>query len=134
MGRRVLVVEPSRTMRKLLEIYLQQDTHQVMLFAGYAEARLALSLPQVRTNLPEIAFVATNASWPDSYQFIDELQQRCHGTLMRTIIMLTREELTHPKVQRLLQGQQQIVPLVRPFRVQDMLALAAAPVALPPTC
>ena len=131
MSKSILVVEPSRTMRKLLEIYLQQDNHQVMLFPGYAEASLALSLPQTRPN-PEVAFVAMNASWPDSYRFIDELQQRCRGTLMKIVVMVTREELSHPKLQLLLQDQR-IVPLVKPFRVQDMLALTSAPAALPPT-
>ena len=130
MGRRVLVVEPSRTIRKLLEVYLQQWGHQVALFSSYAEASLALSLPEFRTNLPEVAFVATNTSWSESYRFIEELRQRMHGSFTKIVVIVMQEELTHPKLQPLLQDQR-IVPLVKPFRVQDMLALASTAASLP---
>ena len=130
MGRRVLVVEPSRTIRKLLEIYLQQCGHQVALFSSYAEASFALSLPEFRTNPPEVAFVAMNTSWSDSYRFIDELMQQPRGAFTKIVVIVMQEELTHPKLQPLLQDQR-IVPLIRPFRVQDMLALASTPAALP---
>ncbi len=131
MNRRVLVVEPSRTMRKLLEIYLQQSGHQVALFASYAEAGFALTLPQFRTNPPEVAFVSMNTSWPESYRFIEELRQRPRGAFTKIVVMVTQEEHTHPKLQRLLQDGQ-VIALIKPFRVQDALALASTPAYILP--
>jgi CheY-like chemotaxis protein len=126
MSRRVLVVEPSRTIRTLLEIYLQQSGHQVALFASYAEAGYALTLPQFRTNPPEVVFVAMNTSWPESSRFIEELRRRPHGALTKIVVMVTQEEHTHQRLQRLRQDGQ-VISLIKPFRVQDALALVSTP-------
>ena len=124
MSRRVLVVEPSRTIRTLLEIYLQRDGHQVMIFASYAEAGYALTLPSFRTYSPEVIFIAIHTSQSDSHRLIEELRRRYARTFTRIVVMVAQEESEHHQVRRLIQNEQ-IVLLLKPFRIQDALALVS---------
>ena len=124
MNRRVLVIEPSRTIRTLLEIYLQRNGHQAVIFASYAEAGYALTLPQFRAYSPEVVFIAIHASQPESHRLIEELKQRYAHTFTRIVVMVTQEGSDHQQVRRLAEDKQMIL-LLKPFRIQDALALVS---------
>ena len=126
MNRRILVVEPSRTIRKLLEIYLQCGGHQAVIFASYGEARYALTFPQFRAYPPELVFVAIHVSQLESHRFIEELRRRYAHTFTKIVVMVAQEESEHQQVRRLIQDEQ-IILLLKPFRIQDALALVSAP-------
>ena len=131
MSKSVLVVEPSRTIRTLLDIYFQRAGHQVLVFASYAEAKYALTLPQFKTYSPEVIFIALHASHPESHRLLEDLRWRYARTFTRIVVMVIQEERDHHKVHQLAQDEH-IVLLLKPFRVQDALALALAPASLPP--
>jgi len=131
MNRRVLVVEPARTIRTLLEIFLQRDGHQAMIFASYGEARYALTLPQFRTYSPEVVFVAVHTSQLESHRLIEELRRRYTHTFTRIVAMVAQEESEHHQMRRLAQDEQ-IILLLKPFRIQDALALVSAFTPVPP--
>jgi DNA-binding response OmpR family regulator len=126
MSSSVLVVEPSRTIRTLLEIFLQRDEHQAVIFASYGEARYALTLPQFRTYSPEVVFVALHTSQLESRRLIEELRRRYDYTFTRIVAMIAQEESGHHQVRRLTQDEQ-IILLLKPFLVQDALALVSTP-------
>jgi DNA-binding response OmpR family regulator len=132
MSKSVFVVEPSRTIRTLLDIYLQREGHQVTILASYAEARYALSLPQFKTYSPEVIFLALHASHPESYRLLEDLRWRYARTFTRIVGMVVQEERNHHKVRSLAQDEH-VVLLLKPFRVQDALVLAATPATLPLT-
>jgi DNA-binding response OmpR family regulator len=129
MSTSILVVEPSRTIRTLLDIYFQRDGHQVTVFASYAEAQYALSLPQFKRFSPAAIFLALHVSHPESYRLLEDLRWRYAHTFTRIVVMVVQEERDHHKVRSLAQDEH-LVLLLKPFRVQDMLALVAAPAAL----
>lgn len=124
MGKLVLVIEPSRTIRTLLEIYLQREGHQPLIFASYAEARYALTLPQFRAYSPEVVFIAMHVSQPESHRLIQELRLRYVHTFTRIVVMVTQEESNHHLMHHLAQDGQ-ISLLFKPFRIQDALALVS---------
>src|SRR5690348_15025270 len=132
MSKSVFVVEPSRTIRTLLDIYFQREGHQVTIMASYTEARYALSLSQFKTYSPEVVFLALHASHPESYRLLEDVRWRYARTFTRIVGMVVQDERNHHKVRSLAQDEG-IVLLLKPFRVQDALALVATPAALPPT-
>lgn len=126
MSKRVLVIEPSSTIRTLLEIYLQQDGHMVAIFASNGEARDALAHPQFRLYPPDIIFVAINALQLESYRFIEELKQQFFDTSTRIIAMVAQEERKQQQLHYLLQ-EGKLIALLKPFRIQDARALVSTP-------
>jgi len=119
-GKRILVIEPSRTIRAIFTLNVRPSGHQVVIFQNY-EAALA-ALPRFREPPPDIAFVAVHTNRPESAQALMQLSALCPQT--RLIMMITQEENTNFTVQRLASATL-AVPLVKPFRIRDVLALIA---------
>ena len=132
MSKSILVIEPSRTIRVLLDIHLKRDGHAVTVFETYAEAQYAFTLPPFKTYSPEVIFLALHALHPESYHLLEDLRRRYARTFTTIVGMVVQEERGHHKVRSLAQDEQ-LVLLFKPFRVQDALALVATPAALPPT-
>ncbi|MBV9691597.1 MAG: response regulator [Ktedonobacteraceae bacterium] len=121
MGKRILVIEPSRTIRAILSIYLQQVGHQVMLFKDYDAATQALIRFQAEP--PDLAFVALHANRLESTRIVGRLRQLCAQTTI--VIMTAHEDSKQYAVQHLMQVTQ-ATPLLKPFWIQEVLALVAA--------
>ncbi|MBV9020328.1 MAG: response regulator [Ktedonobacteraceae bacterium] len=119
-GKRILVIEPSRTIRAIFTLNVRPSGHHVVIFQDY-EAALA-ALPRFREPPPDIAFVAVHTNRPASAQALMQLSALCPQT--RLIMMITQEENTNFTVQRLASATL-AVPLVKPFRIRDVLALIA---------
>ncbi|MBV9706670.1 MAG: hypothetical protein JO125_04615 [Chloroflexi bacterium] len=122
MSKRILVIEPSRTHRAIFALNVRQGGHHVVLFKDY-EAALA-AFPRFLAQPPDMAFVALHADRPESAQTLMQLSVRCPQTTL--IMMITQEESTKFTVQRLASAVL-AVPLLKPFRIRDVLALVAAP-------
>ena len=122
MGKRILVIEPSRTIRAIFSLNVQSVGHQVVLFKVY-EAAIA-ALPRLCTPPPDLAFVAVHAARPKSAQALTGLRALCPQTTL--IMMITQEDSRRFAVQRLL-GAVLAVPLLKPFRIRDVLGLVATP-------
>ncbi|MBV8822854.1 MAG: hypothetical protein JO123_08690 [Ktedonobacteraceae bacterium] len=119
-GKRILVIEPSRTIRAIFTLNVRPSGHHVVIFQDY-EAALA-ALPRFQEPPPDIAFVAVHTNRPESAQALMQLSALCPQT--RLIMMITQEENTNFTVQRLASATL-AVPLVKPFRIRDVLALIA---------
>jgi len=119
-GKRILVIEPSRTIRAIFTLNVRPSGHHVVIFQDY-EAALA-ALPRFQEPPPDIAFVAVHANRPESAQALMQLSALCPQT--RLIMMITQQESTTFAVQRLASATL-AVPLVKPFRIRDVLALIA---------
>ncbi|MBV9020762.1 MAG: response regulator, partial [Ktedonobacteraceae bacterium] len=96
-GKRILVIEPSRTIRAIFTLNVRPSGHHVVIFQDY-EAALA-ALPRFQEPPPDIAFVAVHANRPESAQALMQLSALCPQT--RLIMMITQEENTNFTVQRL---------------------------------
>lgn len=126
MDKHTLVVEPSRTIRKLLEIYLQREGHYVAIFASHAEAIQALAHAAFQAQPPDLVFVAFDPLQPGSAGVIEQLRTRPRYAHTRIILMVAREVCADRQVQKTLQ-EARAIPLFKPFRIQDALALVSIP-------
>ncbi|MBV9021673.1 MAG: response regulator [Ktedonobacteraceae bacterium] len=121
MGKRILVVEPSPTLRAILLMYFERDGHQVVLFENYQAATQAL--PRFQAEPPELAFVALHADRPESFDLVRALRQQY--AWVRLVLLLMQEESNQFAVQRLVETTQAIA-LLKPFSIKDVLNLVAS--------
>jgi DNA-binding response OmpR family regulator len=117
MSKRILVIEPSRTIRVLLAITLHNAGHHVAAFADTAAAFAFLSQGQVHREPPDMAFVALHASAKESYKVIATLIWHYPHLLMIVILRPSDGQTEQQRVQAI--GARY---LTRPFTVQDILA------------
>lgn len=117
MGKRILVIEPSRTIRALLEITLRNAGHHVAAFADTAAAFAFLSQGQVHREPPDMAFVALHVSAKESYKVIELLMRHYPHLLMIVILRPDDGQTEQQRLQAI--GTRY---LTRPFTVQDILA------------
>ena len=127
MGKRLLVIEPSRTIRTLLDIYLRRDGNQFTIFADYEEALRALALPAIQAQPPELVLVRLYPSQEESYHLIEYLRQR--GCYARTKIvgLIAQEDEGQRRFERLVR-EARVVTVINPFRIQNLLEIVAAAV------
>ncbi|MBV9020091.1 MAG: response regulator [Chloroflexi bacterium] len=123
MGKRILVVEPSPTLRAILQMYFERDGHQVALFEDYQAATQAL--PRFQIEPPELAFVAIHANRPESFDLVRALRQQY--AWVRLVLLIMQEESNQFAVQRLVETAQ-AAALLKPFSIKDVLALVATSV------
>jgi DNA-binding response OmpR family regulator len=121
MGKRILVIEPSPTLRAILLMYFEKEGHQVVLFEDYGMATQAL--PRFQAEPPELAFVALHATRPESSQFATALRQQY--AWVRLVLLVVQEESSQLAVQRLVETTRAIV-LLKPFSIRDVLNLLAS--------
>jgi DNA-binding response OmpR family regulator len=129
-SKRVLIIEPSRFMRKLLEVHVQAASHQVHSIESYAAALEWLSGWQGPD--PDLAFVALEARPSQSWQVLRTL--RWHSRSLLLVAIVAQQESTQQAVQRLVQETSAVL-VCAPFRIQEVLALChAQAVPQPPGC
>ncbi len=118
MSRRVLVVDSSRVIRTLLQIHLQQAGHGVLVCSGPQEAlQLLRTLPEA----PDLVFLAVHPSLKEDYEVVRSVSKSAHTHL---IVMVLPEDQAY--IQRHLREASPIY-LLKPFHIQEALALVAAP-------
>ncbi len=84
MSKRILIIEPSRTIRLLLGITLRNVGYAV---AAFEEAPAAFNfLLRVRKDAPDIAFVAVHLPDGESYKIIEILMRHYPHLLMVSIL------------------------------------------------
>ena len=116
--RQMLIIEPSRFMRKLLETHLRIEGHSGITFADYAEALQAL--PRLRDQAYDLAFVAVRAHVPESQRMLYALRLQYPNLVIAA--MLTKEESGHRALQKAVQATNAVI-FILPFLIQDVLAL-----------
>jgi len=122
MGRRILVIEPSRTIRAIFALNVPQGGHQVVIFKDY-EAALA-AFPRFHQQPPEVAFVALYADRPESAQALMGLRAVC---LQTTLVMMITQGDSRKLLMQRIKAAVLAMALVKPFLIRDVLALVAAP-------
>jgi DNA-binding response OmpR family regulator len=117
MHKHILVIEPSRTIRVLLDITLRNAGHQVAAFADTAAAFAFLSQGPVHKEPPDMAFVALSSSAKESYKVIELLMR--HYPHLRVVVLLQKDngQMEQHRVEAI--GARY---LMRPFTVQAILA------------
>lgn len=122
MGRRILVVERSRTIQTLLSIYFRSAGHRVLVYSTPQEALRVLA--DLR-DAPDYLFLAVHAHEQDDYRLLQYVKTQATCTRVSLVALVLQEDLA--QVQRRL-SDMQMSYLVKPFRVQDALALVSLPV------
>jgi CheY-like chemotaxis protein len=123
MSKRVLVIDPSRTIQIVLSNSLQQAGHQVIC----TTPQEALGILAGLNDVPHIIFLGIDYE-KTGYKVIQCVKN--HVAYMNTsfIAMMSEEEKT--TIQRMLSEiskQINIRYLVKPFRIQQALELVSAP-------
>lgn len=121
MRKRILVVERSRTIQTLLSISFSNADHQVLVCATPQEALRILADLQ---DAPDSIFLAVHAQEHDDSRLIQNLKVRAVYAHTRFVALVLQEDMA--QVQRTLRN----IPvsyLVKPFRIQDALALVSWP-------
>ena len=121
MSKYIVVIEPSRTIRNILGVHLQIAGHTVMGFSTYELTSQALSVFQRQP--PDLVFVALHLSQPDSCTLLKRM--RMHYPNAALVALVMPEERAHRTIQTALQ-ETHAVALIKPFRIQDVLALCAS--------
>ena len=131
MNKRILVIEPSHSIRVILDITLRNAGHQVATFEDATAAFAFLSPELVHKEPPDIAFVALPSSAEknakESYAALATLMGQYPQ--LRTIALLPLH--ANQKEQRPLQ-ENGVMYLIRPFTVQDILACTTLAYGQPP--
>jgi len=122
MGKSLLVIEPSRTIRALLDIYLCRDGNQLTIFADYGEALQALALPLLQAQPPELVLIRLRPFQQESYQVIEYLRHRPCYARTRIVGLIAQEDEGHRQFERLLR-EAQVMTLINPFRIQHLMEL-----------
>jgi DNA-binding NtrC family response regulator len=112
-GKHIFVFEPSRVIRKILEVHLQLVGHQVRTFATYGLAGGAL--PLFQREPPHLAFVALHSSQPESYNLLKQV--RTHYLDVALVALVMPEERGHRSIQTMLQ-EARAVTLIKPFKIE----------------
>jgi DNA-binding NtrC family response regulator len=119
MEKRILIIEPSRIIRHILGVHLQLARHTIFAFATY---RLASEvLPAFQSRPPEMVFVALHLAQTESCDLLKDLRSYYQDTALVALVM--PEENSDRTIQTVLQ-ETHAVTLIKPFKIQDALALA----------
>ncbi len=126
MGKRVMVIEPNGILRKFLDLCIQRDGHDVKVFANYELALNAFALPTFQAHPPDLVFIAVYPIQPKSYSVIAHLRSQFPYARTTVVAMVAQEDTTYQEVKSLVQVTQTIL-LLKPYQVQDVLALVTTP-------
>ena len=127
MHKRILIIEPSRTIRTLLTIYFRNAGHQVIVLSNYASVQPLL--PLFEKEPPEMVFVAVYPTQSECYQMLDRLRW-LHSTVDTTLVALVREDESRHRNLQLMLRAVGATTLLKPFRIQEAMELVTP--TLPP--
>jgi len=124
MPKRILIIEPSRTIRTLLTIYFQRAGHLTIALPDYTTARQVI--PTFRDEPPNMAFVAVHPTQMQSYRVLGHLRRLRVRVGTTIVALVSQDESTNIQLRFTLQ-MVGAVTLLKPFRIQDAMALVAPP-------
>ncbi len=124
MPKRILVIEPSRTLRTLFTIYFQQAGHRVLLLSDYTTANK--TIPTLKLEPPDMAFVSVYPMQMQCYQVLGHLRQLRLSAGTAIVALVGRDDSAHVQLHSTLR-MIGAVTLLKPFRIQDVMALVSSP-------
>ena len=118
-SKRIFVIDRSRTIQIILRTHFCNAGHYVLMCSTHQEAlRVLAGLPDA----PDMVFLAVDDQ-REAYKVIDVAKRQRADT--HIVAMVIKEE--QEDVQRTFQGTD-VSYLIKPFPIQDALALVSAPV------
>lgn len=121
MSKRILVIDPSRTIQTLLSTYFINAGHRVVICSTMQEALNTLASLH---HVPDMIFLAMDYK-KEAYKVVSYLKEHEAYAMTRLVGMGDQEE--RAVLQRTL-GESRTSYLVKPFHIQDAMALVSAPV------
>ncbi len=119
MSKRILVVDPSRTIQTLLSTYFKNAGHRVITCGTIQEALNTLA---GLYSAPDMIFLAMDQR-KEAYKVIAYIKEHEAYTVTRLVGMGNQEEQV--PLQRTLDASQMSY-LVKPFHIQEAMALVSA--------
>jgi CheY-like chemotaxis protein len=117
---RVMVLDPSQTSRKILEVILRREGHVVVCFDDPVEALRFLS----QHGPADLLFLGVNLPRMDGFDVLKYLRGEPRFHSMRTIALLSERDGVLSRVKARLAGVQQVV--IKPLVRQQIVALVSA--------
>jgi twitching motility two-component system response regulator PilG len=117
-GSLVLVIDDSKTTRKILEVCLEREGYRVLSYGDPLEALRALSVPNA--TVPDIAFINIGLPGMNGYQVIQYLKARPQFQKMTLIAISGRKGLLDRLKARLAGAKEYVT---KPFKTQEIVAL-----------
>jgi DNA-binding response OmpR family regulator len=120
MSKRILVIEKSRTIQTLLSTYFNNAGHRVITCSAIQEALHTLARLDAA---PDLIFLAMDEK-KEAYKVISYIKEHEAYAVTHLVGMGNQEE--QAVLQRTLSASQMSY-LVKPFHIQDAMALVSAP-------
>jgi CheY-like chemotaxis protein len=117
-GPLVLMIDDSRTTRKILEVCLEREGYSVVSYGDPLEALRALNVPNAA--IPDIAFIDIGLPGMNGYQVIQYLKVRPQFQQMTIIVLSGRNGLLDRLKARLAGATEYVT---KPFKTQEIVAL-----------
>jgi twitching motility two-component system response regulator PilG len=114
----ILVIDDSKTTRKILEVCLDREGYSVVSYGDPLEALRALSVPNA--TIPVIAFIDIGLPGMNGYQVIQYLKARPQFQQMILIALSGRDGLLDRLKARLAGAKEYVT---KPFKTQEIVAL-----------
>ena len=121
MSKRILIVEKSRTIQTLLSTYFKNAGHRVITCSTIQEALNTLA---GLDSAPDMIFLAMDQK-KEAYKVVAYIKEHEAYAVTRLVGMGNQEE--QAGLQRTL-STSQMSYLVKPFHIQDAMALVSAPI------
>ena len=124
-GKRIVVIDESRTIQIILYTCLRNGGHLVHAYGRPQEALHALSV--IQDFVPDIIFIFMGYE-QGAYDFIRYVKSQTAYARTQFVAMVLQEE--RARIERTL-SQSRVSYLVKPFQVQEVLALVSALASCP---
>lgn len=122
MGKRILIIERSRTIRTLLSTYFGNAGHHVDVYSTMQGALEGIAGPH---DTPDLLFLAIYAHEKEGCKLFHTLKKQPKYAHTALVAMVLQEDMA--QVQQVLRDIR-VSYLVKPFQIQDALALVSDPV------
>lgn len=125
----LLVIEPSLTMRKVIEVILRRNAHTPSLpgpasWATFADPVSALrALRTGQLPVPHIGLICRDLPYLDGYEVIQHMRQRGYATVF-VVLFSSDEDGPLERIKARLAGAQ--ITLTKPFTVRQLLQTLAS--------
>ena len=117
---RVMVLDPSPTTRKILEVILRREGHQVVCFDDPVEALRFLS----RHGPADLLFLGMDLSKMDGFDVLKYLRGQPRFHTMIPIVLLREQDGILERIKARLAGAQLV--MIKPLVRQQIVALVSA--------
>lgn len=117
-GPLVLVIDDSKTTRKILEVCLDREGYRVISYGDPIEALRALNVPNAA--IPDMAFIDIGLPRMNGYQVMQYLKARPQFQQMTLIALSGRDGLLDRLKARLAGAKEYVT---KPFKTQEIVAL-----------